>query len=286
MLKAKKPLKKISALLLAGLFCLLVSVPVLAASKASVTQSVTQGYGSDTPLQNGMIVKLEDKDANKVEAVTTSTIDKIQGVVVAANDAAVTLSDDANKGQVFVATFGRYDTLVSNQNGPIAVGDYITVSSIAGIGMKAGSSEPVVLGKAAGGFDGTSNVVGTSTLTDTLGKHQGVSIGLIPVDVVVARNPLQRDTADNLPGFLRKVSESIANKPVSTARVYISLAVLLVSAFVAGGMLYAGIRGGLISIGRNPLAKKTIGRSIAQVIISSIIVFIIGVCGVYLLLKL
>lgn len=258
----------------------------MASATTSVTQSVTQGYGTDSTLQNGMIVKLKDNDATKVEPVTTDTMDKMQGVVVAANDAALALSDSNNKGQVFVASFGRYSTLVTNQNGPIKTGDYVTVSSIDGIGMKAGSSEPVVLGKAAGNFDGTSNVVGSTTLTDSTGKHLEVSIGRIPVDVLISRNPLQKNIADNLPGFLRKVSESIANKPVSSVRVYISLTVLVVTAFIAGGMLYAGVRGGLISIGRNPLAKKTINRSIIQVIITSVIVFIIGLFGVYLLLRL
>lgn len=284
MLTVKAFLKK-TAWLLAGLACM-VAVPAFTSADSSVTQSVTQGYGSDTALQNGMIVKLEDQDATKVEPVTVATMTKMQGVVVAASDASVTLSNNDNNHQVYVATFGRYNTLVSNQSGPIKTGDYVTISSLAGVGMKADSSEAIVLGKAAGNFDGTSNVEGTSTLKDISGKQVAVSLGRIPVDIGVAHNPLQQTIDNNLPGFLRRASEIIANKPVSSTRVYLSLAVLLISAVIAGSMLYAGIRNGLIAIGRNPLAKKTITRNIVQVIVTSLIIFIIGLFGVYLLLKL
>lgn len=252
----------------------------------STSQAVTQGYGTDKPLQNGMIVKLVDKDSTKVEALTMATITKMQGVVVPANDAAVTLSNNGNSGQVFVATFGHFDVLVSNQNGPIKSGDYITISALAGIGMKVDTSQPTVLGKATASFDGTGKVAGTAQLKDSTGRTVNVSLGRIPVDISISHNPLQESADKNLPGFLKQASQYIANKPVSTTRVYIGLIVLFTSALVAGGMLYSGIRGGLIAIGRNPLAKKQIISGIVRVILSGLIVFIIGVFGVYLLLKL
>jgi hypothetical protein len=284
MLTVKTFLRK-TAWLLFGLACL-IAVPALASADNSATQSVTQGYGSDTALQNGLIVKLKDSDATKVEPDTVAAMTKMQGVVVAASDASVTLSNNDNKKQVYVATFGRYSTLVSNQNGPIKTGDYVTISSLAGVGMKADSSQAIILGKAAGNFDGTSNVEGTATLKDTAGKQVAVSLGRIPVDIGVAHNPLQQTIDNNLPGFLRRASQIIANKPVSSTRVYLSLAVLLISAIIAGSMLYAGIRNGLIAIGRNPLAKLSITRNIVQVIVTSLIIFIIGLFGVYLILKL
>jgi hypothetical protein len=273
----------------AGLF--VVGVGLLLAFSAtaladSVNQSVTEGYGSDTTLQKGEIVKLKDNDATKVEPLTLDTITKMQGVVVSASDAAVSLSDNSNHQQVFVATFGRYDVLVSNQNGAIKTGDYVTISSLGGIGMKAGTGEPVVLGRAAAGFDGISNVEGTATLTDSTGKHVSVSLGRVPVNIGIAHNPLQETVDNNVPGFLKKASQLIANKPVSSTRVYLSLAVLVISAIIAGSMLYAGIRSGLVAIGRNPLAKKSITRNIVQVILTSLIIFIIGLFAVYLLLKL
>jgi len=51
-----------------------------------------------------------------------------------------------------VALVGRVGTKVSTENGPIAVGDPITTSSIPGVGMKATQSGPIV-GKALEAYD-------------------------------------------------------------------------------------------------------------------------------------
>lgn len=263
----------------------ILAVPVASANSSS-TQAVTQGYGTDTVLQKGMLVRLKDKDAAKVVPLTSATAAEMQGVVVAANDASVTLSSDNNSGQVFVATYGHFEALVSNQNGPIKSGDYITISSLDGVGMKADSVQSTVLGKAASNFDGTANVQGSTTVKDQGGHSVNVSFGRIPVDISISHNPLQQDINNNLPGFLKKASQFVANKPVSSSRVYISLVVLLISTVIAGSILYAGIRSGLVAIGRNPLAKTSITRNLVQVIITGLIIFIIGLFAVYLLLKL
>lgn len=283
-LKIKQVVRKLT---LAMMGVLLLAVPATTwAASNSVTQAVIQGYGSDAPLQYGMIVKLKDGDGTKVEADTAAGMDKMQGIVVPPNDASVTLSDNANAGQVYVATFGRYNVLVSNQNGPIKAGDYITVSSLAGIGMKADSSQDIVLGRAVSGFSGTDSVEGAATLVDNHGKHVAVSLGRIAVDINIVHNPLQQKVDNNLPGFLSRASEIIANKPVSSVRVYLGLTVIVISAIIAGSILYSGVRNGLIAIGRNPLAKKTIARNMVQVIVTSLIIFILGIFAVYLLLKL
>jgi hypothetical protein len=106
------------------------------------------------------------------------------------------------------------------------------------------------------------------------------------VDISISHNPLQQTAADGLPGFLVHASEAVAGKPVGAARVYLALILLVLSSMVAGGMLYSGVRGGLIAIGRNPMAKKQITAGIIRVVLSGLICFILGVFGVYLLLKL
>ena len=250
-------------------------------------QSVSQSYGADSQISPGIIVKLQDKDASKVEPLTEDSINKMLGVVVDANAAPVTLSNGTPKGiQVYVVTSGTFEVLVSNQNGVIHAGDYITISSLEGTGMKAGTAQTTVLGKATAGFDGKSGVLNTTTLKNSIGDQVNVAIGRIPVTVTVGRNPNLQINQPNLPGFLARASQNIANKPVSTARVYLSVAALLVSAIIAGSLLYAGVRSSLVAVGRNPLAKKSIVRSLVQVTLTSLIVFIIGLFAVYLLLKL
>jgi hypothetical protein len=265
---------------------LVLLVPTVASADSSLSQSVTEGYGSSQNLQKGTIVMLDSKDPTQVDALTQASIADMQGVVVAANDAPVTLSSSGNTNQVYVATFGRYGVLVSNQNGSIKSGDYITISSLAGVGMKANTTQAIILGKADASFDGISNVEGGATLNESGGKHVAVSIGRIQVDIVISHNPLQASATANLPGFLSKAGQLVANKPVSAGRVYISIFILLISAVLAGSMLYSGVRSGLTAIGRNPLAKKSITRNLIQVIFTSLGIFIIGLFGVYLLLKL
>ncbi|HSD55938.1 MAG TPA: hypothetical protein VLA92_02180, partial [Candidatus Saccharimonadales bacterium] len=105
-------------------------------------------------------------------------------------------------------------------------------------------------------------------------------------EVTVAHNPLYEKEEDvGVPKILSKAAELVTNRPVSAFRIYASLAVFALSLIVAGCILYAGVRSGVTSIGRNPLAKKTIWRSMIQVTIMSLIVFVIGVFAVYLLLR-
>ncbi len=254
-------------------------------------QAVTRAYTADTPLQRGMIVRLADKEKTKVQALKTDDIKLMEGVVVAANDSPVTLSEaDASRQQVFVATTGRYQILVSTQNGQVKAGNFITISSLAGIGMNAGTTQSLVVGKALESFDGKSGVSGTAKLKNPEGGDLNVAVGLIPVDINISRNPLEAKKEQKVPavflGFLQSAALAIVKKPVDPARIYLACLVLLLSTAIAGSILYAGVRSSIVSIGRNPLAKKSIVGNLVQIVIVSIIVLIIGLLGVYLLLKL
>ncbi len=263
---------------------LLVFLVALSINSPLRAQTVTQGYGSDVTMQKGMIVELKKSDTTKIELVTVETIDQMHGVVVDANDAPVTLSKEGQK--VFIATTGKFDVLVSDQAGPINPGDYLTISAVQGVGMKAGSKEPVVVGRALAGFDGKTSVIGSTDIKDTAGVTKKVNFGRISTDISVSRNPNLKGEAPNVPEFLRKASETVAGKPVNATRIYLAVFVFIVSTIAAGSLLYAGVRNGLISIGRNPLSKKMIIRGMFQVILTGLIIFITGVFGVYLLLKL
>lgn len=262
----------------------LVFLTILSLAHPLAAQTVTQGYASDDNLQRGMLVSLKDGDPTKVEPADDGNAKRLHGLVVNPNDAPVTLSNEAQKN--FVATVGRYEGLVSDQNGSVKAGDYITVSKVRGIGMRVDTKSENVIGKALEDFDGKSNVLSTTDLKDNGGVTQKVNIGRIMLDIGIGANPLAKPEEVNLPGFLKKATEAIAQKTVSPLRVYISLAILAASVAIAGSMLYAGVRSSMISIGRNPLSKQSITKSLMQVILTSFIVFIIGIFGVYLLLKL
>ncbi|MET0779877.1 MAG: hypothetical protein ABWY71_03510 [Candidatus Saccharimonadales bacterium] len=254
-------------------------------STAVSAQNVTQGYSSDQALQNGMIVRLKAGDGTKVESLKQKDASEMLGITVANNDAPVSLSDPSKK-QVFVATFGKYDVLVSNQNGPIKSGDFITISAVEGVGMKAGTDQEIILGKATSNFAGTGDADSRVQLTDSLGGKQDVSLKRVQVDISVAHNPnYSGDITAGVPRFLSKAAQLVTKKPVTALRIYAGLGVLALAVGVAGGIIYAGVRTGMTAVGRNPLAKGSITKNLVTVVLIAIVVVLIGVIAVYLLLK-
>jgi hypothetical protein len=251
----------------------------------ALAQNVTTGYQSDEAMQIGMIVRLKEGDTAKVAPLNKNEIPDMLGVVVSETDSPVSLSDPTAEREVFVATFGRYDVLVSTQNGPVKEGDLITISSLKGVGMKAETVQELVIGKALKGFDGQSAAVSKMTLETSNGKKE-VSIGRVPVDVSVAHNPLySKDKEQGVPKFLSKAADFVTDRPVTAFRIWASVAILVITVIIAGIILVAGVRTGMISIGRNPLAKGSIVKNLIQVTIMSLIVFVIGLFAVYLLLR-
>lgn len=266
------------------LFLALLASPILLGAAHVGAQAVTQSFNTDTALQRGMVVRLSDKDKSKVVPLTYSLLPDMKGVVVAATDAPVTLSSSSNSRQVFVATSGHYDVLVSNQSGVIHNGDYVSISSLDGVAMKADPTQAIVLGKALGDFTASTSS-GTAKLKNEKGQNVSVSVGLLPVDITIARNP-SYNGGSYAPAFLKNAAESLAGKPVNAVKIYSGVLILIVTVLVAGSILYGGVRSGLIAIGRNPLAKVSIMRSLLQVVLASLIILISGLAGGYLLLKL
>lgn len=248
-------------------------------------QTITQGYDADSQLQRGMIVGLKKDEVTKVEPINLERIGDVQGVVVTSNDAAIAISEETQK--VYVASGGKFDVLVSDQNGAISGGDYITVSSVSGIGMRSDENYPIVLGRTLQDFKGESDArfVSKATIKDASGSERIINIGRVTVDISVGKNPFAKN-ADTVPDFLRKVGESIAGKPVDPPRLYLSLFLLLLTTSITGSVIYSAVRSGLISIGRNPLSKKMIVKGILQMVVVGFIIFFSGLFGVYLILRL
>lgn len=264
------------------------------ADSSSGTQQATgggsvQGYAADSALQFGTIVQLAGKTTAKVQPATAKDLSSMYGVTVDPHELSISISNSSLANEAYVATSGTYNVLVSTQNGAIKAGDYVTMSALDGVAMKAGSydDQKVVFGRAAGSFDGKTNSIGSTSLHYSDNKTtQTVAIGMLPVAINIERNPNQKSTKANLPPALQKLGEAIADKPVSPTRIYLSIGITGLSIIVALVTLYSGIRNALIAIGRNPLSKKSIFRGLLEIILTGFIILIIGLFAVYLLLKL
>lgn len=255
-----------------------------ASTALAAQQLVAQGYGTDSLLQTGMIVRLDSKNPNKVTALDLGHINKMFGVVVSANESSLTIGQAGGSQEAFVTNTGQHEVLVSNQNGPISIGDYVTESNISGIGMKADANEPVVLGQAAGSFDGSSNVLSTVQLKVAGSQKQTVGIGLVPVDINIASNPLDQG-AKGVPVFLSKITKYATNKSVSATRVYLGMLCVLAGVIITVTLIYSSIKNSFISIGRNPLAKKAIAMNLIRVLAIALIVFAISLGAAYLIIS-
>jgi len=236
--------------------------------------SFVQGFSSSESLQIGLVVSLDGSLPKTVEINPGGNPNRIYGVVIDPSSAPATLVEGGE--DVFVATGGQYPVLASVEYGSIAPGDYLSISSFDGVAAKATDNQAIVLGRALQSFDGTSEV-----LTKT---SSGDAIGQVAVDVNVGPNPLFENQV-LVPGPLRNAGEAVAGKNVSSIRLYAALVLLLATMLMAAGLLWVGVRNGMIAIGRNPLSKHSILGSLVQVLMVAVLVFIIGVFGVYLLLK-
>jgi hypothetical protein len=256
--------------------------PTVTVQKASSVQ----GYASDAALQDGTIVQLDSKTANKVLAASSKNLQQMYGVVVDPHQLALTFSDASLQNEAYVATSGTYNVLVSTQAGVIKPGDYITLSAVDGVAMNAADASTTVFGRAAGGFDGKSKSLGGLTLKDSSGATKQVQLGMVPVAINIQRNPNIKSTKANVPPWLQAIGQAVAQKPVGAFRIYLSMAITTLCIIIGLVTLYAGIRNAMIAIGRNPLSKKSIFRGLLEIILTSFLILIIGLFAVYLLLKL
>lgn len=274
---------------------LLVILGVAIVAVATVTTHVAaetyggghvQGYGSDQAIDNGTIVQLTGNNSNQVKPVGKSELQNMFGVTVDQQQLPVKLTTGTLENEVYVAVSGTYTVLVSTEGGAIAPGDYVTLSSINGVAMKAGTEEASVFGRAAAVFDGKGVTLGSTELKDSAGGNVAVQLGAVPVTIDIKRNPNEKSTKAKVPEVLERIGQAIAEKEVSPVRIYLSMAITAASLIAAIVVIYTGIRNGVISIGRNPMSKKSIFRALFEIILTSFLILIIGLFAVYLLLKL
>jgi len=277
--KAFRTILTLSAIVAFGFFSI---APAFAASDTNVS---AQGYAAPAPVDIGTIVTL-NKDTQSVVPSKQAQVQNMFGVAVDRNQLALAVSNSSIQNETYVAVSGTYNVLVSTQGGTIESGDYVTLSSLDGIGMKASTEQKTVFGRAAAGFDGKSLTLGTTQLKDSTGATKTVTLGTIPVTINIQRNPNVKSTKVNVPNWLERLGVQIAEKQISPIRIYLSMGITAVSLITAIVMLYAGVRNAIIAIGRNPMTKRSIFRALLEVILTSILILVIGLFAVYLLLKL
>lgn len=255
---------------------------LLPASAWATSGGVSQGFTTnETDLATGTLMGLKPDDHEIVEQAVASHTDHLVGVV--ADRSLIELSDGSKQVQITIS--GVTEALVSNINGTVNIGDKITASPISGIGMKATDGGQVV-GTAQGNLNDAQTT--KHTITDKTGKTQTISIGLVPLQVSVgyySGEQSQGKIAAFLPPSILALANSISGQPVSPLRVLIGLLALVFGFIIIVNMLQSGIRANIISVGRNPLAKKALRRELLDICTTAIGILILTLVIVYIVLK-
>jgi hypothetical protein len=182
---------------------------------------------------------------------------------VAVENPTLLLETDATL--VPIAERGRLFVNVTLEGGDIAVGDPIITSSVFGKGMRAASRDMNIVGFALEPFTAEDGVV------TELEDGRSVVLGTILVDVGSRRA---------LAAIVPPVEET-ANPPYANgqtvARFSFAALVALGSMALTFLTFLLSIRQGVISVGRNPLAKASIRSMVILNIILALIVSTVGI---------
>ena len=167
---------------------------------------------------------------------------------------------------------------VSLMGGPIAVGDYITSSPLAGRGQKAEGLAGYMLGIALQSFDGK----GASQSAQYQGKSY--ALGKIKVTVGIGpASPVITKSEGGILGTLKQITTAILFN-ISTSkqaeriiRFILAILLIVIIIYVSYRTFGRNVTKGIEAMGRNPLAKGSIQAMITLNIILLIISCLVGV---------
>jgi len=224
------------------------------------------GVGVATPMKiegdvgGGTIVCSE---GGHYSACTAAYSPHMVGVI---SDTPLVSFKNDEEGQYPVLVTGKTEVAVTNKNGEIKKGDYITSSDIAGIGQLADKSG-YILGIALGNASFDENGLG----------QVGVNIEVKPAVLTVG-------AGNNLLRLIREGIDASFLSPLSALR-------YLLAAFIVGFSIIAGIsffgrvaRSGIWAIGRNPKASRSISLGIVFNVILTLLIMAAGVVAAYVVL--
>lgn len=187
------------------------------------------------------------------------------GVIV---DAPEVSFEDLNLAEYkLVSSYGEMLVNVSNKNGNIKEGDYLTSSDIPGVAVKAVDSGQVV-GIALANFE--------SALTDERGQ--------IWVSVDMKMNYFDKNLSLNVLEIIKNSLNSPYLTPIQALK-YLLVFIIVIASFIIGFSSFGRISMETVeSLGRNPLASSSIRKVMIFNFILTFIIMGIGLGIAYLIL--
>jgi len=259
----------------------LIMLLIVSAGSMAVASSanLSRSFNSSKDIENGSLVSLEAQRSDYVEPANTANAKRLIGVAANANDSL--LAVDPTTGKVQVATSGNASALVSTLNGNVKVGDLIAVSPFSGIGMKSVYGAKVIGLAQTNLNDSTAGAV-SKQVTDKDGKTSTIKVGLVRVSLDVRTDNNSRGVQLNA---LQRAAEVLTGRTVPTIRVVISLIIAIVALAALVTLIYGAIYSSIVSIGRNPLAKVAVFKSLGWVLTMAAATALLAGITIFFLLR-
>lgn len=260
----------LTPLLIFGLFFLLKSTAYAQSAAIDVTSVYTI---NDDQAKNGDILFYTSKGLVRANAALSN---QIFGVLQSAPVLVYRTVD--GKGKPVLRT-GTAEVNVSNSNGDIKIGDYVTSSTIPGYGEKAAQSGYVV-GIALANFQQESKI--------NVGGQQ-VSVGKVPVALRIEYAEIS-----NTRSFLRLLDAFNAgifanikdpDKASQFTRLLAAIIIVIISIILSFLIFTRSITKSIEAIGRNPMAKNAIQLSILINAALTVLTILLGLGAAYILIK-
>ena len=239
-------------------FAVLLTLAILSPVPAlALSTYIAESYTSEEALFMSLIVSLKENASDSVVVINTGNVDTMIGVVIDRSDASISVSNGKDK-QVQVAKNGTLQVLVSDINGTVEQGDYVTGSPINGVGMRATGSTKVI------GIAQNSLTNGVAQkIKGSDGVEQNVKVGTVTILVSVS-GYIEKSENSFIPRPVQEIANTLAGRTVSALPILLSLGVFLVTLIVVTIIIYSMVRNGIISVGRNPLSSSAIYRNVIQ----------------------
>lgn len=235
----------------------LVSVPVVQANDFGVSIDINFGDVGDVIVAKDgkFILSNSSYDPNIYGVIADTPIIGIQNTLLTSSK--------------MVSTYGQAVVKVSSVNGEIKKGDYLTSSDVPGVAQKA-DKHGQVLGIALENYNSADKT----------------SSGKINAYISVETRLLNTNLKANLLEALRDGTYAAFITPLATLR-YLLAALMVASTFVIGFWTFARFSNTTIqAIGRNPLAKRDISKSLFFNLAFILAIMVIGLGLAYLILVL
>lgn len=246
--------------------------------------SADQGfYVINKAARPGMLMSVSATDPNVAEPASVDTAESLIGIL---GDQPT--SFDFQDGQKNVLTGGVRNTLVTTVYGDIKKGDFITASSVIGMGAKLVGSGWVV-GIAQSDFSSATQGAVTSMVTNEAGRQHEVYAGMVPVLIKVVyhddmQSEKERDVSFIPESLLREI-ESITGRKASQFAVMLAFLLLIAGLVIGGLIVYSAVKNGITSISRQPLAKQVIMQRMIQSCIVAFALILASIVGALILIK-